>query len=114
MTPTADLSISKTDGTATAVPGTTATYTVVVSNSAVSSTTSAAVDDVMPAGITSDTWTAVASPGSSLAASSGTGDIHTSVTLQPGGTATFTVVASIGPSATGTLTNTATVTPPTA
>ena len=113
VTPTADLSISKTDGTATAVPGTTATYTVVVSNSAASSTTSAAVDDVMPAGITSDTWTAVASPGSSLAASSGTGDIHTSVTLQPGGTATFTVVASIGPSATGTLTNTATVTPPT-
>ena len=112
VTPTADLSISKTDGTASAAPGTTTTYTVVVSNSATSSTSSAAVHDVMPAGIASDTWTAVASAGSSLTASSGTGDIDTSVTLQPGGTATFTVVASIRSSATGTLTNTVTVAAP--
>src|SRR5262249_19716271 len=57
-------------------------------------------------------WTAVASPGSSVAAAGGSGNILTTVTLLPGGTATFTAVAQISPSATGALTNTATVAVP--
>ncbi len=97
----------KSDGKASAAPGTPTAYTVVVSNNGPSTAVGAAVHDVMPAELTSDAWTAVASPGSSVAASSGTGDIDTTVTLLPGGTATFTVNGNIDPSATGTLTNTA-------
>src|SRR5262249_47664221 len=57
-------------------------------------------------------WTAVASAGSSVAAASGTGNILTTVTLLPGGTATFTAVAQISPAATVALSNTATVAVP--
>ena len=65
----------------------------------------------MPTAV-SATWTTTASTGSSVAASSGSGDIATTVTLLPGGTATFTVVAAVSHSATGILTNTATVAAP--
>ena len=105
LTPRPDLSVVKSDGKARR-PGTPTTYTVVVSNNGPSTAVGAAVHDVMPAELTSDASTTVASPGSSVAASSGTGDIDTTVTLLPGGTATFTVNGNIDPSATGTLTNT--------
>jgi hypothetical protein len=54
----------------------------------------------------------VASSGASVANSSGTSNISTSVSLVPGATVTFTVVAQIASSATGNLVNTVTVTPP--
>ena len=72
----------------------------------------APVTDMFPAAITSVSWTAVASAGSSVGAASGVGNINTFVTLLPGGTATYTALAQISPSATGLLTNTATVAPP--
>ena len=72
------------------------------------------VTDLFPSAITSVSWSAVASAGSSVAQASGTGNISTTVTLLPGGTVTFTAVAQISSSATtGTLTNTATVAVPT-
>jgi hypothetical protein len=55
----------------------------------------------------------VASTGSSVAQISVTGNIVTTVTLLPGGTATFIAAAQVRPSATGSLTNTAKVTAPT-
>ena len=94
------------------VPGGTTTYTIVVSNAGPSTAVDAAVTDLFPATISAANWTAVASAGSSVAQTSGTGNIITSVTLLPGGTVTFTVNALISPSATGPLTNTATVSPP--
>ena len=72
----------------------------------------APVTDIFPATITDASWTAMASPGSSVAQGSGTGNIATTVTLPPGGTATFTAIALISPLVTGSLTNTATVAPP--
>jgi uncharacterized repeat protein (TIGR01451 family) len=108
----ADLSITKTDFTTIAVPGTTTTYSIVVANAGPSAVTSAPVVDTLPAAVTSDTWTCVPSVGSSCAAPSGTGNIATTVSLLAGGSATFTVVATISPAATGSLTNTATVTTP--
>ena len=56
-----DLAITKTDGTTTYTPGGSTTYTIVVSNNGPSAVTGAAVNDALPAAITSDTWTAVAS-----------------------------------------------------
>jgi uncharacterized repeat protein (TIGR01451 family) len=112
LTPQSDLSITKTDGVASVVPGTSTTYAIVVTNAGPSTAVEQAVTDLFPAAITAVSWTAVASAGSSVAATSGTGNILTSVTLLPGGTVTFTAVARISASATGTLSNTATVAAP--
>src|SRR5262249_19532138 len=49
LTPQADLSVTKTDGVASAVPGTATTYTIVVSNNGPSAVTGASVSDLLPA-----------------------------------------------------------------
>jgi uncharacterized repeat protein (TIGR01451 family) len=110
--PRADLSITKTDGNATAIAGTAITYTIVVTNGGPSAIADAPVADAVPAALTGATWTCTASPGSSCDDATGTGSIATTVDLASGGTATFTVDATIAPDAVGTLTNTATVTMP--
>src|SRR5437899_44850 len=71
----------------------------------------ASAADTMTTKLTSVTWTCSASPGSSCAAS-GSGDITDTVNLLAGGTATYTVNATVKSSATGSLVNTATVTAP--
>jgi uncharacterized repeat protein (TIGR01451 family) len=106
--PQADLSITKTDGQPSAVPGQGVTYTIVVSNAGPNGVTGATVTDTPPAALTSVAWTCAASPGSSCPAS-GAGSIAASVNLAVGGAATFTLTAIIDPDATGTLANTASV-----
>jgi uncharacterized repeat protein (TIGR01451 family) len=110
LTPVADLSVIITDGRTTVAPST--TYTIVVSNAGPSTAVGGTVIDQFPAAITSASWTAVASAGSSVAQATGNGNILNAVTLLPGGTATFTAVAQVSPSATGLLTNAVTVVPP--
>ncbi len=110
--PQADLQVVKTDNNAT-VPGRAIVYTIVATNNGPSAVTGATLVDNLPATITSDTWTAVYANGSGTGSGSGNLDV-TNVNLQAGGTATFTVTASINPSATGPLANTATVAPPSA
>jgi uncharacterized repeat protein (TIGR01451 family) len=104
--PVADLSVTKTDGNIGYQPGTTTTYTIVVTNNGPSGVTGASVTDLLTANIASATWTAVYSAGSSGPVS-GSGSINASVNLRASGTATFTLVANISPTATGNLTNTA-------
>jgi hypothetical protein len=101
----ADLSIFKDDGLLNAVPGTPISYTIPVSR----------VRRLAPR---SPTWSArpaaawmPATAGSSCPAG-GSGSINASVNLAVGGTATFTLSATIGPTATGVLVNTATVAAP--
>ena len=106
-----DLSVTKTDGVATYVPGQSLIYTLVVSNAGPGVATGASVTDQMPAELDGVAWTAVYSAGSSGPAS-GSGDINVPITLPVGGTATFTVTASASTSAFGNLSNTVTVTPP--
>jgi uncharacterized repeat protein (TIGR01451 family) len=105
LSPQADLSISKSDGTTSAVPGGSTTYTVVVANAGPSSLSGATVRDTMPAAIGSDSWSA--SNGTS-----GSGSINATVALAAGSSVTYTVVATVSAAATGTLTNTATVVSP--
>ena len=107
-TGTADLSITKTDGVASVVPGTSTTYTIVAKNSGPNNVAGAGVVDTPPAGMTFTGWTCVATAGS-ICNPSGSGPINELVTLQNGGTATFTVTAAIASTAIGTMTNTATV-----
>ncbi|MCB1056373.1 MAG: DUF11 domain-containing protein [Acidobacteria bacterium] len=103
----ADLSITKTDGSATAIPGGSVVYTIVASNAGPFDVTGGTVADTFDPILTC-TWTCVASAGSSCTAS-GIGDINDSVNLLNGGTATYTVTCGIASSATGNLVNTATV-----
>jgi uncharacterized repeat protein (TIGR01451 family) len=112
VNPVADLSITKTDGVTSAVPGTSTTYTITVGNAGPSPVTGASVADTFPAKIASDSWTATGAGGASGFTAGGSGNIDDSVNLPVGATVTYTVTAQIASSATGSLTNTATVTAP--
>ncbi len=71
----ADLSITKTDGTASCHPGASTTYTVVVRNNGPSGVVGAVVSDTLPAAVTSAAFTAVGSGGASGFSASGSGNI---------------------------------------
>ena len=111
LNPTADLTITKTDGVATVIPGNNVTYTIVASNVGPSAVTGATVADTFPATLTGVTWTCVAAGGGTCTAS-GSGNISDTVNLPVGATVTYTVTAALSATATGTLVNTATVTAP--
>jgi len=111
-TPQADLSITKTDNSATETPGGTTTYTIVATNNGPSGVAGATVADTFPAAVTSDTWTATYTGTGASGPASGSGNINASVNLPSGGTATFTVIATIASGTTGNLVNTATVSAP--
>jgi len=100
----ADLSVTKTDGTAIYAPGTTTVYTMVVTNNGPSDVTGATVADTKPTGVT---WSWV-----STKPSSGTGNINETVNLVVGASITYTVTVTIPSGFTGNLVNTVTVTPP--
>lgn len=112
----ANLSVTKTDGKSQYVPGTQLTYTIVVTNNGPSDLVdeaTARVLDVMPAEFSSATWSVAYSTGSAFSnPTSGSGDIDVALNLLDGGTATFTVTATVRPEATGNLTNTVTVSGP--
>ncbi|MEO6326575.1 MAG: putative Ig domain-containing protein, partial [Thermoanaerobaculia bacterium] len=110
LAPSADLSITKTDGVTTATPGGSVTYTITASNAGPSNATGATVADTFPASLTA-TWTCAGAGGGTCTAA-GSGNINDTVNLPSGGSVTYTVSAAISASATGTLSNTATVTAP--
>jgi uncharacterized repeat protein (TIGR01451 family) len=74
--------------------------------------TDATVSDTFPAALLTPAWTCVADAGSSCGTPSGAGNIATTVSLEPGDDATFTVTATIASGATGLLVNSVTVAPP--
>ncbi len=104
----ADLAVTKTNGTTTSASGGTTTYTIVVTNNGADPVANAVVSDPLPTGITSATWTCTGA-GGGVCPSSGNGGINASVSIPAGGSLTFTMVANISASATGELTNTVTV-----
>src|SRR5258706_260305 len=106
-----DLSITKTDGSVTAVPGVSLTYTIMAATSGPSNAVGATVADTFPASLTGVTWTCVGAGGGTCTAS-GSGNINDTVNLPVGGSVTYTVSATISAAATGRLSNTATVTAP--
>src|SRR6516165_2476638 len=114
VTQQADLSVTMTDGKTTVVPGTSDTYTIVVSNAGPNDVTGASVADLLPAGVNGATWTATGSTGGGSVSgpTSGIGDLATTVDLPVNASVTFVFTVQVNPSATGTLVNTATVTPP--
>jgi uncharacterized repeat protein (TIGR01451 family) len=110
--PHVDLGVTKTDGVASAVPGTNVTYTIVASNAGPSTATSASITDALPSDTTSGTWTCVAGSGGTCGAANGTMPMSTSATLSPAGSVTYTVVVAVSSTATGSLANSVTITAP--
>lgn len=111
----ADLAVTKTDGTATYSSGTNTTYTIVARNNGPFGVLGATVSDPVPSGIPSAnvSYTAVAAGGATTSVTgTQTGAINDVVNLPVGGTVTYTVVVSIPFSFTGNLVNTVTVTHP--
>jgi uncharacterized repeat protein (TIGR01451 family) len=104
----ADLSITKTDGVTTAVPGGSVVYTITASNPSANGATGATVADTFPAALTC-TWTCAGMGGGTCTAA-GSGNISDTVNLPASASVTYTAACAIAPSAAGTLSNTATVT----
>ncbi|MFY0675643.1 MAG: DUF11 domain-containing protein, partial [Bacteroidia bacterium] len=101
--PQADLSITKTNGQTTYVPGTDVDYTITVTNNGPSAAANVLVVDNLPTG-TTGSWT-------STNGGSGTGDLSdTNASIANGATVTYTVTVSVPSSFTGNLENTVTVT----
>lgn len=107
----ADLEITKSDGSATAVPGEPIAYTISVINHGPDPVTGAIVTDVFPSSLLGVVWTCVGSAGATCTPT-GAGDINDSVDLGVGASVTYSVSATVDAGATGSLTNTATVSPP--
>jgi uncharacterized repeat protein (TIGR01451 family) len=93
--PNPDLSITKSANVSLVTPGvaTPVVYTIVVTNSS-AYPVAGTVTDTFPAGVSGVTWTCAASAGSTCTAS-GSGNINTTATLAAGGTATYTVNATV-------------------
>ena len=113
LSPTGDLAITKTDGTATYTPGSTVMYTIVATNAGPSDVTGATVTDAVTAlpQVASATWYCVGAGGATCA-SDVSGNIADTINLPAGGTVTYTLVVTLRPCATGQLANTASIMPP--
>jgi len=104
-----DLSVSVSNGVSTFVPGGRLTYTVTVTNGGPNAVSNAIVAVPQPVGIVATSWSAV-SAGATIG--SGTGAINQPVSLAPGQTAVFTIIASVAPLTTAGVAVLATVEPP--
>ncbi len=107
LAPSANLAITKTNGTTSSTPGGSTTYTIVASNTGPSNANGSTVADTFPASLTC-TWTCVGAGGGTCTAS-GSGNISDTVNLPSGASTTYTASCAISAGATGTLSNTATV-----
>lgn len=106
----ADVSITKTDGAATEIPGTPVTYTIVVTNAGPDPAPSVAVADSFSGTLSGCSTTCVGAGGGSCAAGPVAGSWVDTANLPLNGSATYTATCTIASSATGSLANTATAT----
>ncbi|MEO1431821.1 MAG: hypothetical protein AAFV71_22720 [Cyanobacteria bacterium J06633_8] len=102
----------KDDGKPSIPPGGSTTYTLEVRNDGPNNVAGIEVEDIVPNGMTINSWTCSATDGSTCNEASGTGNLNTTVNLADGGVATFEVEAEIDEGLTGKIKNTAKVTVP--
>ena len=108
LSPSADLSITKTDGVTTATAGGTVTYTIVATNPGPSGAPGSLVTDAFPPGLSCST-TCVGAGGGSCTAGPFTTPINDTVNLPADSNVTYTSVCTVAVDATGSIRNTATV-----
>jgi uncharacterized repeat protein (TIGR01451 family) len=104
-----DLVVAITDGQGTYSPGGELTYSITVSNLGPGFAAGTRVVAVTPPGTTPLGWTAEFSPDADGAVA-GEGPLDTSITLPPGGTATYSFTVAVSPDRLGLLTTTASAT----
>lgn len=109
--PSADLSITNTNGATNVSPGSSVTYTITASNAGPASVSGATVSSTLPATLTNAAWTCTGSAGG-VCAASGIGSINDAVDLPAGASVTYTLTAMVASSATGTLSSTASIASP--
>jgi len=108
LVPTVNLDINLTDNRASAEPGDVLGYMLTVTNRGPSAIFGLVVTDFFPDALTNISWTCSPTPGSSCAVSGvNTGNINTDVNLNPNGSATFAISATVNSSASGPLVNSA-------
>lgn len=108
LVPTVNLDINLTDNRASAEPGDILGYMLTVTNRGPSAIFGLVVTDFFPDALTNISWTCSPTPGSSCAVSGvNTGNINTDVNLNPNGSATFAISATVISSASGPLVNSA-------
>ena len=108
----ADLSITNDDGTTTVSPGMPTTYAITVSNIGPSAVTGASITDMVPAALTSPTWTVSSTTGGATGSAPSTG--NGTANLPVGSSITYLLTGTVSSTATSSLTlaNTASVTAP--
>ena len=107
----AELGVTLTDNLTAVVVGQSVTYTMTVTNAGPTAVAGAAVTATAPAGLTFSTWTCVPSTGSTCPAS-GSGSPSSTVDLPIGGSAVFTIRATVGTPTSTSLVTIATVVAP--
>ena len=109
----ADLSITKTHTPEPAIPGGFITFTLVVDNAGPNDVANASVTDTFPTELNNITWTCALTAGTgNCDDANGTGNINTTVDLDSGAQATFTISAQLLPTVSAGFSNTATVIAP--
>ncbi len=109
----ADLNITKQLVNSNQIASGQINYIINVTNNGPSNVTGVGVKDIFPTVITSPTWTCTITTGTGVCPTpSGSGNIDTTVNLNAGAVATFTVMGTINPNAPRPITNSAKVTRP--
>ncbi len=109
LVPSADLAVHVDDGLSQAVPGTSLTYTLTVSNAGPSAVDGAILQDIFPEGL-SCLWSCTPGAGSSCTPGQVAGDLLDTLSLPVAGQVTYSAVCDIAADRVGTLSNTAQVT----
>jgi uncharacterized repeat protein (TIGR01451 family) len=113
LTPRVSLTLTKTDGRTTILPGQSLVYTIEVRNGGPSLASGVSLVDNFPPDLTGITWSCSPSPGGSCSLSGvQSGNVNLLLSLPAGGAATVTANATLRPTAQGTLSNTAVITSP--
>src|SRR4029079_14413143 len=112
LAPVADLSITKTDTSATATPGLPVSYQIVATNNGPSDIIAATVSDIPPAVLSGVTWSCAATGNGACADSTGATSINELVDLPVGATVTLSLTGALNASSSAALANTATIAPP--
>jgi len=109
-----NLGITKDDGVGSYTPGTSTTYTIVVTNAGPADAIGITVIDtfLLSSQITGASWTCVPAGGATCTAGPVFANINDAVNIPVGGSVIYSATVSISPSATGPLSNTATLTIP--
>ncbi|MEO0771976.1 MAG: autotransporter domain-containing protein [Pseudomonadota bacterium] len=107
VNPSADISITKTDGLTSVQAGGTLNYTIVVSNAGPSTDPSVGVGDTFPSELTCN-YTSLAAGGATGNTGAGSGNLSETLSMPSGSSVTYTASCTVSDTATGTLMNTAT------